>query len=232
MSENIKDPNQIVITGRLSYPDIFRPRKVKLKPGEAPDNKPPSYGCAIILDKEKDAEQIRNIEKILSRIASEQWKNKTVSVKGRTAKLFESTNPKAEKVVLLGIALRDGEEKADKEGYGDHVMFVSTSRSSPPSVVKQEGGLFIKISETDEKAPYAGCHVKVSVRFWAQDNDFGRRINAEVRIVGFYKHGEPFAAAPPDASAEFAGIDLNDEDEETPSAKPAAKKADFDLGDM
>jgi hypothetical protein len=66
------------------------------------------------------------------------------------------------------------------------------------------------------------------------DNKYGKRINAELRVVIFHADGEPFGAAPVDAESEFAGVNLDDESEAAPAAKPAAKKpaADLSIDDM
>ena len=37
---------------------------------------------------------------------------------------------------------------------------------------------------------YPGCYVNVSIDFWAQDNSYGKRINAQLRGVQFVKDGE------------------------------------------
>ena len=240
MSTPVQDPNIATFSGRLSYPILNEKqrlleeqrRKKNPKPGE--EDKATNFGFSVIIDKEKGEAQIDKAREIISRIAADTWKNKIVMVKGQKEKLVEQDNPKAEKVVLLGIALHDGEDKADKDGYGDHVMYISATRSvskGPPSV-KDKSLQDIRMEESHY--PYAGCYVKVSVRFWAQDNDFGKRVNAECRVVIFDKHGEPFGAAPVDAESDFAGVNLDDDDESAPApkAKPAAAKKEMSIDDM
>jgi hypothetical protein len=241
MSLPDKDPNIIVLRGRLSYPTlnvkqlVDQKKRIKKKPGDegGSDNK---YGCSILLDKETAAEQIKAVRSIISRIAGEQWKGKVVTVKGQSEKVVDQPSPKAERVVLLGTCLHDGEEKADKDGYGDHVMYVSSSRKEsdgPPRVIGKDKN---DIHPEESHYPYAGCYVVASIRLWAQDNDYGKRVNADLRVVIFDKHGEPFGKGTVDVDSDFAGVDLDDESESAPepAAKPAAKKpaADLSIDDM
>jgi hypothetical protein len=47
------------------------------------------------------------------------------------------------------------------------------------------------ITESDN-AVYAGCYVNAIVTIWAQNNQFGKRINAQLDGVQFNRNGEPF----------------------------------------
>lgn len=244
MSENAqpaKDPNVATFSGRLSFPIINEKQRLieeqrrKKKPLPGEENKTAGFGWAIIMDKVANAADIEKAKSIIERIASEkaEWAGKTVLVKGQKEPLVKQSNLKADKVVLHGIALHDGEDKADKDGYGDHVMFISANRNhskGPPKVCDKT---LQDVRPEESHYPYAGCYVKVSVRFWPQDNDFGKRVNAEARVIIFDKHGEPFGAAPVDAESDFAGVDLDEDVESAPaSTKKPAAKADIDIDDM
>jgi hypothetical protein len=47
------------------------------------------------------------------------------------------------------------------------------------------------LTEEDGK-PYAGCFVNASIELWVQDNNYGKRINATLAGVQFYRDGEHF----------------------------------------
>jgi len=232
MSQPQQDPNVIVLRGRLSYPVLNlkqledRKKQPKKKFGDNNDGgSGDKFGASIIIDKISGADQIKSVRALLARIASEKWKDCIVSVKGQSEKVVNQTNPKAEKVVLLGTCLHDGEEKADKDGYGDHVMYVSSSRTEkdgPPRVIDRNRQ---DIRPEESHYPYAGCYVIASVRLWPQENDFGKRINAELRAIIFDKHGEPFGKGTVDVDSDFAGVDLDDDVESAPASKPAPAKA-------
>ena len=41
--------------------------------------------------------------------------------------------------------------------------------------------------------PYAGCYVNAVLEFWAQDNKFGKRVNATLMGVQFFRDGDAFS---------------------------------------
>lgn len=51
--------------------------------------------------------------------------------------------------------------------------------------------------------PYGGCFVNASLELWAQDNKFGKRINASPTGVQFVKHGDAFVGGGAAALDEF-----------------------------
>lgn len=55
--------------------------------------------------------------------------------------------------------------------------------------------------------PYSGCYVNAALAIWAQQNKYGRRINAQLRGVQFVRHGEPLAGGAPASADEFGDIE-------------------------
>lgn len=163
---------------RLSFPNIFTPR--------AFGDSEPSYSATFLLDKKAQADQIELIEEAIAKLVKEELKGKKPSA---------------------GICLHDGDEKADTDGYGPEIMYISARAKKAPSVVDADKS---RLNEEDGR-PYAGCYVNAIVRLWAQDNKFGRRINASLRAVQFAKHGDSFGEAPVDTDTAFD--DVSDEDE-------------------
>ena len=221
------DPHVVVLQGRLSYPSLFKPNQ-SLDENGNPQGEP-KYSCAVLLDKQTAATTIAKCKAIIKAVCETQWKGKTVKLKDGRA----LTNGTGGNVVLNGIALREGVEKDDKEGYGEGIMFVSASTSveRKPQVTKRVNGAFVAINP-EEGIPYAGCNVAVSVRFWPQDNKFGKRVNAELRAVVFTGHNTPFGAAPVNVEDEFGNVDIPEvTDGDTPpetqvASKPTAAPSD------
>lgn len=54
--------------------------------------------------------------------------------------------------------------------------------------------------------PYAGCYVDASIEIWAQDNSWGKRINAKLRWVQFRRNGDAFSGGAPVSPDEFQSI--------------------------
>lgn len=176
MSTETKDPNIIKLTNvRLSYPQLF-----VAKPPE--EGKEPVFSASFLLDKKQHRDLIAQIEKLTDRVALDQFKKK---------------------VPLKRTPLRDGNEKSDKEGYGDEVMFVSARNAKRPVVVDRD---LTPLTATDTK-PYAGCYVNATIRLFAFDHKVGGKgVSATLRAVQFVKDGESFGAGPVDAAEEFEAV--------------------------
>lgn len=172
------DPNKIKLTNvRLSYPNLFTPREPE--PG-----KPPEFSASLILDKVKDRAQIEALEKLIDRVALDKFRRK-MGLKHR--------------------GLRDGNEKADRDGYGDEVMFITAKakKDRRPVVVDADKTPLV---DGDPK-PYAGCYVNASVRAFAYDHATGGKgVGFGLLAIQFVKDGPSFGAAPVDADAEFEDV--------------------------
>jgi hypothetical protein len=86
------------------------------------------------------------------------------------------------------ICLKDGDEIA-YDGYAGH-MSIKASNSKRPKIIDRDKS---QLSEDDDR-PYAGCYVNAIIELWSQNNVYGKRINANLLGVQFYKDGDPFAA--------------------------------------
>lgn len=173
------DIGKIKLTNvRLSFPHLFRAQAFTA-------GQEASFNAAFILDKSGDAEQILEVRRVMTAVAREKW---------------GANVPKG-----LKLCLRDGAEpgKEEVDGYGPTVMFMSASSRKRIPVVDRN---LTPLTEEDGK-PYAGCYVNASLRVWAQDNEFGKRINAQLQAVQFALDGDPFGEAPVKVDEEFEKLD-------------------------
>lgn len=143
----------------------------------------PAFSASFLLDKRKDAKQIEAIKAGMKKLADETFKGKMP--------------PKT--------CLHDGSEKPDTDGYDENVMYISARSKKPPVVVDRDKQTLLE----NDGRPYSGCYVNAIVRLWAQDNNYGKRINASLRAVQFARDGDPFGEKPVDADEAFD--DLSDE---------------------
>lgn len=100
------------------------------------------------------------------------------------------------------LALHDGDVKADYAGYEGN-MFLNSRNTVRPLVIDRDK---TPLAATDGK-PYAGCYVHASIELWCQDNNFGKRINATLRGVQFFKDGDAFAGGGTASEDEFEDIE-------------------------
>lgn len=166
---------------RLAFPNLFEPSTVA---GEGE----PRYSAALILG--TDHPQIKEINDKIKAVATEKWKDKADAM----IKSLEKTGK---------LALHDGDEKPNYDGFPGN-MFVSASAkvSARPTVINSDK---TPLTDRDGKI-YAGCYVNVSLDLWAQDNAYGKRVNAQLRGVQFLRDGDAFSAGRPADSDEFEAV--------------------------
>lgn len=174
MSNN--DPLIVKLSNvRLSYPNLFEAKA-------GPDGGKPTYSAVFLLDKKANAAVIKAVQAAIAFAIKEGLKGK---------------HPGADRVCL-----QDGSKKADTDGYGEEVMYISARNEKRPGVVNRD----LSPLTADDGKPYAGCYVNAVVRLWAQDNKFGKRVNASLRNVQFVKDGTPFGEKPVAPEEDFEAL--------------------------
>lgn len=133
----------------------------------------PSFGASFLI--EPTDPQVAELKKVISQVAKEKWQDKADA----TLKQLAATDK---------ICLHDGDTKATYEGFPGK-LFVSSNNKARPTVVD---GARNPLTHADGK-PYSGCYVNVSLDVWAQDNKWGKRVNATLLAVQFAKDGEAFS---------------------------------------
>lgn len=123
------------------------------------------YEATFVLDKVEHAEVIAGIKAQIERLMKEELKSKVPSDK---------------------LCLKDGDEMGRPEFEGKYTIKASTKKR--PLVINRDKS---PITESDNVI-YAGCYVNAIVSLWAQNNTWGRRINAQLDGVQFCRDGEAF----------------------------------------
>lgn len=176
---------------RLSFARLFTPKAFQ-------QGQDPRYEATFLLDP-TNAEHAAAFAK----------------VKAEASKLIQQSgvDPKSFK-----FCWGKGDDKP-YDGYAG-MIYLASNNKTPPSVVDR-GKNELKIENGREpKIPYSGCYVVGSVRLWLQNNQFGKRINANLRAVWYINDGPAFGAGAVDAEKEFEALE----------DAPGASNADpFDL---
>jgi hypothetical protein len=150
----------------------------------------PKFSATFLIA--KDDPQLNVIRTAITRVASDKWADKAESIlKG----LHASGK----------ICLRDGDVKSEYDGF-EGTMFISTSSSTAPLVIDRDR---TELAEADGR-PYAGCYVNASINIWAQDNQYGKRVNAKLRGVQFVGDGDAFVGSAPAKADEFDDLSVTD----------------------
>lgn len=99
------------------------------------------------------------------------------------------------------VCLKDG-DGFEYQGYAGN-WSIKASNDKRPLVIDRDKS---PLTENENK-PYAGCFVNANIEIWAQNNAYGKRINAKLLGVQFYDHGEPFATGSVASVDDFDDID-------------------------
>lgn len=146
-------------------------------------------GAQLLIDNDKQAKMIAALKKRIEALAKER-------LKGRV--------PPSDK-----LCLRDGEDKgrAEYEGYS----VLSANSKDKPFVISNDGRSVI--TDQADCTIYAGCFVNAKVRLWAQDNQFGKRINCELVAIQFAGDGDAFDGTYVSADEAVSGFDATGGDD-------------------
>jgi len=145
------------------------------------------YEGTFLIDKKTQAEKITEIEEAIEDLIKDKLKG---------AKL------KADK-----ICFKDGDD-IDYDGYAGHMSFKASNNKRPMVLDRDRTPL-----SEDDNRPYSGCYVNAILELWAQDNQYGKRINANLLGVQFFKDGQPFGDGVSANADDFDTFGDDDEDD-------------------
>ena len=139
------------------------------------------FEATFLLDKDTQADKIAEIDNAVQAMIAENLKG---------AKLKEDK-----------ICLKDGDD-IDYDGYKG-CMSVKASNNKRPKVLDRDK---TQLTEDDNRL-YAGCYVNAVIELWTQNNQWGKRINANLLGVQFFKDGEPFSDGATASDDDFDAFD-------------------------
>lgn len=107
-------------------------------------------------------------------------------IKAEMMKLLASSN-KGKDIPPDKKCLRNGVAGTESDGH----WTLNTAESKRRPTCKDRNKVTVEKEDVDEMF-YGGCYVNLLIRLWWQNNDFGKRINANLIAVQFVKDGEAF----------------------------------------
>ena len=127
------------------------------------------YTATFILDKTEHAGIIKEINAKIAAITKEKFKNKPLPPDR--------------------VCLKNGDDMEREEFQGK--MTIKAATKKRPTVINRDKSVLT----AEDDVIYAGCYVNAIIGLWAQDNQFGKRINATLYGVQFANNGEPFTSS-------------------------------------
>lgn len=137
----------------------------------------PAFSISLLIP--KTSPLVKRINAVIDAVAKEKWNEKSVAMM-KTLRASDKT------------CLHDGDLKTDYEGFADHFFVSARSKGRPLVLDRNKAPLTI-----EDGKPYSGCYVNGVLDLWAQDNKYGKRVNASLKGVQFVKDGDAFGGAVP-----------------------------------
>jgi hypothetical protein len=177
---------KVVLNGvRLAFASIWEPKQFN-GTGET------ACSAAFIIDPKTQPAEISKVVEAIKAVAAEKWGAKAND-------MLTMLKAKGD------LCLQDGATKATYDGFAGN-MFVSARNKARPVVVDKDKS---PLTQSDGK-PYSGCYVNVSIEIWAQDNGYGKRINAKLIAIQFAKDGQAFSGGEGYTDSDFGVVDDGD----------------------
>lgn len=95
------------------------------------------------------------------------------------------------KIKASDLCFRNGDLEGKEEMENCWYIAASERETNPPKVIDRDKS---SLKRSDDKV-YSGAYVNVMIKPWKQSNDHGKKINANLLVVQYFKKGEKFGAA-------------------------------------
>ena len=154
----------------------------------------PRYSGAFVI--EPGGANAKALAAAMVAVAKEKWGDKAAAVlkdlkaKGRVAYKEEPLSKDGE--------VYDGFEGMHSLNAGNKARPLALDRDKTP------------LSAADGR-PYSGSYMNVSIELWAQDNQYGKRINATLKGVQFVRDGDAFGGGAPASPEDFDDLGVDEE---------------------
>lgn len=166
---------------RLSFAQLW-----EAKPFANDPKSKPAFSANFLMTPDHPA--LKEVRNAINEVAKEKW----VAKAAVTLKAIEAKDDSC---------LHDGDMKPEYDGFPGNLYLSARSYVRPKVVDRNKADLV----EADGR-PYSGCYVNASVDIWAQDNSYGKRVNATLVGVQFVKDGDAFAGGPAPSADAFDDI--------------------------
>jgi len=159
---------------RLAFANVYEPGNYEGKL---------SYGAQLII--EPKSANVKALDEVIEKVARDKWKNRANAV-------LEALR-KQDRVCFRHGPKLNG-EGVPYEGFeGMYYCSSSAKAEQRPLILKRDKTPSVQ----SDGLVYSGCYVDVKIELWAQDNQYGKRINAQLKVVQFRSDGDAFSGGTP-----------------------------------
>lgn len=168
---------------RMSFPNLFEAKAPPQPGGKA------KFSAAFLFPRTHP--QMAELQKTIMEVATAKWGAKAEEV----LKSLKAADR---------LCVHDGDAKSDTDGYAGK-LFINASNDIRPTTIGAGPDGRAPVTAADGKL-YAGCYVNAIIQVWAQDNQFGKRVNASLLGVQFLRDGDRLAGGGVAAADDFEAI--------------------------
>jgi hypothetical protein len=165
---------------RLAFAELFQAKAVN--PGDKP-----KFSCTLLLP--PNHPDVAKVNAAIRAVATAKWGAKANDILTQL-------------VAGNRVCLANGNAKANYDGFPGN-YYINTRSDRAPLVIDADRSPLTQASGR----PYSGCYVNAQIAVWAQDNQYGKRINAQIRGVQFYRDGDAFGGGGVAAVDDFDTVD-------------------------
>lgn len=177
---------------RIAFPALDKP--------EAMGNGKPAYQIKGII--EPDSENSKMLEEAIMAAAIDKWKDKGKSI----VELLREDK----KLCLIKAPYKS--KKTGEPYLGFEGKWSLSARKEQQPTCFNKHGTKMEIPAEIKAMFYSGCYAHVKIDVWAQDNSYGRRINAALQGVMFSQDGENFGGSSLASANDFGDLATAEED--------------------
>ena len=184
MAEARQDNRITIKDVRIAYAQgIFEARAGK---GDNGQPGKPKFGAAFLFGKDHPATKL--ISEAVVSAARAKWGAKADEM----LKMLKAGDR---------LPVHSGDAKATSAGYGGN-LYLNAGNVLRPLVLNSDR---TPLTAADGR-PYSGSYVNAIIEIWAQDNQFGKRVNASLLGVQFVRDGERLAGGSTATADDFEAI--------------------------
>jgi hypothetical protein len=189
-------PSRVMLRNvRIAYANgLNTPTSQTPAPGQQAGD--PKYNAAFLFP-ESATDVLQGVQQVMWDVCVAEFKD-------------QATNIWAELQASNKLALKSGAAKASQEGFlGNWFVSPSAKKERPPLLLHKylrPDGKGVQELARPQNIIYSGCYVNVQIAFWAQNNNYGKRINCELLAVQFAEDGESFGGGASADTSVFGGM--------------------------
>lgn len=177
---------------RIAFPALDKP--------EAMGDGKPAYQLKGII--EPNSANSRKLEEAILAAAKDKWKDKALGV----LDLLREDK----KLCLIKAPYKSKKTGEPYLGF-EGKWSLSARKEQAPTIFNKHGVQVTNPAEIKAML-YSGAYAHIKVDIWAQDNSYGRRINAALQGVMFAADGEAFGGSSPASADDFADLASDETD--------------------